>query len=767
MIRFILLLLMCGVLESAWGQRANFKQAEKFRRAGEEIGSLNVAPHFLKKSDKFWFSYRTSEGTQWYFVDPAKRDKRLLFENAYLAQELTKITFKPYSLKALPLKELEFKDDQKTLKFQVDEFNYEYNMDTRLLVQKDSVKTEKNKNNWATYAPDSTYVLFARKHNLYMMKVGDKDSVEIQLTTDGEPFYSYAYNERDTSSKRTWAKARWFKDSKKFYVVRNDNRKVKDLWVIDVLANRPKLEEYRYTMPGDKNVPQYELYVFDAEDRKPVKINTDKWPDQTLRVLQAGKNSNQIFFQRKRRTCDEIDICRADTRTGEVKVLINEQAKPYFNDQMYHLSILEEGKDFIWWSERTGWGHFYHYDSEGNLKNAISSGQWVAGKMMKIDTLGRTIYFEGYGREKGRNPYYTCIYKAKLDQEGVDLLTPEDANHRVAMSESARYMVDNYSRVDLEPRSVLRDNKGKVILELASPDLKRLYEMGWKKPERFTVKARDGVTDLYGVMWKPVDFDSTKTYPVISYVYPGPQTEAVPFDFTVTGAYNMALAQVGFIVVNFGHRGGSPQRDKWYHTYGYDQLRDYALADDKYGIEQLADRFPFIDRSKVGIFGHSGGGFMSTAALCTYPDFYTAAVSSSGNHDNNIYNQWWGETHNGVKETKKTVKDSVKGNYEESTFKSKIATNAELARNFKGYLLLVTGDIDNNVHPGNTFRMANALIQAGKNFDLIVLPGQRHGYQYKAGEFYQRRMWFHFAKYLLGDDSADRFYEIDGFNRRY
>ena len=172
---------MCGVLESAWGQRANFKQAEKFRKAGEEIGSLNVAPHFLKKSDKFWFSYRTSEGTQWYFVDPAKRDKRLLFENAYLAQELTKITFKPYSLKALPLKELEFKDDQKTLKFQVDEFNYEYNIDTRLLVQKDSVKTEKNKNNWATYAPDSTYVLFARKHNLYMMKVGDKDSVEIQL----------------------------------------------------------------------------------------------------------------------------------------------------------------------------------------------------------------------------------------------------------------------------------------------------------------------------------------------------------------------------------------------------------------------------------------------------------------------------------------------------------------------------------------------------------------------------------------------------------
>ena len=334
------------------------------------------------------------------------------------------------------------------------------------------------------------------------------------------------------------------------------------------------------------------------------------------------------------------------------------------------------------------------------------------------------------------------------------------------MPKSCRYMVDNYSRVDLEPVSVLRDNNGKVLMELARPDLKRLYETGWKMPERFTVKAKDGVTDLYGVMWKPFDFDSTRKYPVISYVYPGPQTEATPFDFTVNGSYNMALAQVGFIVVNFGHRGGSPQRNKWYHTYGYGNLRDYALPDDKYGLEQLADRYSFIDISKVGIFGHSGGGFMSTAALCYYPDFYTAAVSSSGNHDNNIYNKWWGETHNGVKEEKKTVKDSVKGDREESTFKSRVAANQELAKNFKGYLLLVTGDIDNNVHPGNTFRMANALIEAGKNFDLIVLPGQRHGYAYKAGDFYQRRMWYHFAKYLLGDSSADQYYEIDGFDKR-
>lgn len=765
--KLIVLLLVCSFTELAFGQKADFKKAEKFRRAASEVGSLSVQPHFLKDKDQFWFSYRTSDGTQWYWVDPAKKIKRLLFDNEYMAQELTKITTKPYSIKSLPLRDLEFKKDGKTLKFVVDEFNYEYNIDSRLLAQKDSVKVKKRENHWGIYSPDSTYILFAKKHNLYLMKTGDKDSVEIQITHDGEPFHSYASNERDTSSKRTWASARWFKDSKRFYTVKSDNRKVKDLWVIDVLAERPKLEEYRYSMPGDKEVAQRELFVFDVDSLKQVKIATEKWPDQSLSVLHAGKNSDKIYFQRKRRTCDEIDICYADTRTGECKVLINEKSKPYFNDQLYHLSILEEGKDLIWWSERTGWGHFYHYDGEGNLKNAITSGNWVAGKMVRIDTLGRTIYFEGYGREKGRNPYYAGVYKASMDKEGVQLLTPEDANHRVEMPKSARYMVDNFSRVDLEPRSVLRDNKGRVLMELAKPDLKRIYEMGWKMPERFTVKARDGVTDLYGVMWKPADFDSTKKYPVISYVYPGPQTEAVPFDFTVSGSNNMALAQVGFVVVNFGHRGGSPMREKWYHTYGYDNLRDYALADDKYGIEQLADRYSFIDLTKVGIFGHSGGGFMSTAALCTYPDFYTAAVSSSGNHDNNIYNLWWGETHHGVKEVKKTVKDSVKGDHEVSTFKSKIPTNADLARNFKGYLLLVTGDIDNNVHPGNTLRMANALIQAGKNFDLVVLPGQRHGYQARANEFYQRKMWFHFAKYLLGDSSADDFYEIDGFNRRH
>lgn len=764
--KLILVCLVCCCINVVYAQKANYKQAEKFRNVGEAVGSLRVTPYFLKDSDKFWFMYKTGEGERYYFVDPAKRVKTFLFENEYLARELTKMTTKPYNTKVLPVKDIEFKDDQKTIKFKVDEFNYEYDIYSKNLVQKDSVKKEKDKDRWISFSPDSTYIVFARKHNLYLMKAGDKDSVETQLTTDGEQFFSYSYAERDTANKRVGARAGWFDDSKKLYVERVDNRKVKDLWVIDILAERPKLEEYRYPMAGDKEVGQSELSVIDIASRKQTKIEADKWKDQSLSVVHAGKESGKIYFERRRRTCDEIDICVANTATGETRVLINEKAKPYFNDQMHNLSILNEGKDIIWWSERTGWGHFYHYDGEGNLKNQITSGEWVAGEMVKIDTLGRTIYFEGYGKEEGRNPYYAFVYRANIDGMGATLLTPEDANHKTVMPKSCRYIVDNYSRVDLEPKSVLRDNAGRVVMELAKPDLRRLYEMGWKMPKRFMAKAKDGVTDIYGVMWTPFDMDSTRHYPIISYVYPGPQTEAQVFDFSPSAVYNVALAQLGFVVVNFGHRGGSPQRDKWYHTYGYDNLRDYALADDKFVIEQLADRHSFIDVSKVGIFGHSGGGFMSTAALCTYPDFYTAAVSSSGNHDNNIYNQWWGETHHGVKEIKKTVKDSVKGDKEEISFSSKVPTNQALAKNFKGYLLLVTGDIDNNVHPGNTFRMADALIKAGKNFDLVVLPGQRHGYQNVARDYYIRKMWFHFAKHLLGDSSADDFYQIDGYGRR-
>ena len=339
------------------------------------------------------------------------------------------------------------------------------------------------------------------------------------------------------------------------------------------------------------------------------------------------------------------------------------------------------------------------------------------------------FYFYALGKDENIDPYYYTLCRASLDKpNSVEQLTFDNVTHAVDWSKTFNYFIDTYQRVDLEPHVVLRNRHGKKIMDLEKADISRIKEMGWKAPERFKVKAADGVTDLYGVMWKPFDFDSTKHYPIISSVYPGPFYEYVPTQFDFIHGRNTQLAQLGFIVIAVGHRGGSPMRGKYYHTYGFGNLRDYPLADDKYAIEQLADRYPYIDATRVGIFGHSGGGFMATAAICTYPDFYKAAVSAAGNHDNYIYNKWFTETHNGATEEKKVVKDSVNGDRTEYTYKFRVNTNIDLAKNYKKGLLLVTGDMDDNVHPAHTYRMIDALIKAGKNFDMLVLPGQDHGF---------------------------------------
>ena len=347
-----------------------------------------------------------------------------------------------------------------------------------------------------------------------------------------------------------------------------------------------------------------------------------------------------------------------------------------------------------------------------------------------------------------------------IDKEGVTPLSTEDGQHNVNFLKSHNYYIDTYSRVDMEPKIMLKDRKGKVIMELAKPDLDLVYASGWKKPERFVVKAADNITDLYGVMWKPSDFNPEKKYPIISVVYPGPYFGFVPTNFTLDDSYCTRMAQLGFIVITVGHRGDTPMRGKAYHRYGYGNMRDYPLADDKYAIEQLAQRHSFINGKKVGIYGHSGGGFMAAAAIFTYPDFYTAAVSCSGNHDNSIYNRGWGECYNGVKEVEKVVKDSLGNETKEYEYKFSVKSNAEIAKNLKGHLMLVTGDMDKNVNPAHTYRVAQALIEAGKDFDMLVIPGAGHGYG-SADKYFEKKMYRFFAKHLLGDNRADYWGDIN------
>ncbi len=746
-------------------QKANFELAERFttQMMQKMVGSTTVNPRWIEDTDTFWYTYESSEGKNWYFVDAPKGTQRLLFDQEEMASQLSETFSRSFNAKDLDLKDFEYDTDKNLFTFHVDSINFTYNLNGNRLVKGDSLSEEKEEN-WATYSPDSTWIAFAKNHNLYVMKADDPDSVEHQLTENGEKWFSYQANDSDTTSdKRLRSRANWFEDSQKFWVKRQDKRKVPELWVINSLKKRPELETYKYPMPGEEEMYVDEIRVFNPQTKDNVLLDTDKWEDQALGGAYFNRGgifetyrSDYLYILRRDRMWQKIDVLKANTSTGETEVLFSEESKPYFNTRFARLAIIDEGKEYIWWSERTGWGQLYRYDAEGNLKNRVTTGAFVVGDIERIDTTAQTIYFTGYGREKGQNPYYENLYSVKFNGKSFKHLTPEDANHAINASQEGNYFVDNYSRVDLPTISVLRDGTGKIITRLQEANISKMKEQGWQAPESFKVKAADGATDIYGVMWKPFDFDSTKKYPIISYVYPGPQVEPFPANFTVSGsrARPTTLAQVGFVVIAMGQRGGSPLRNKYYHNYGYGDMRDYPLADNKYGIEQLAARHSFIDASRVGIYGHSGGGFMSTAALLTYPEFYDVAVSSAGNHDNNVYNVWWSEVHNGVKEKRKTVtkmnEDSVEVKEEVITFDAPIETNAALAKNLQGKLLLVHGDMDNNVHPANTIRLADALIKAGKRFDMMILPGRRHGFgPYQP--YFNRMTWYYFAEHLLGD----------------
>ncbi|MEO1021134.1 MAG: DPP IV N-terminal domain-containing protein [Bacteroidota bacterium] len=771
LLTLVVLITLAGT-ETTQAQQANFELAERFTTQNMQkmVGSTNVFPRWIEDSDRFWYQYETGEGKNWYYVDPARGQKRLLFDQEEMAGQLSEHFSRPFNAKDLDLKGFEYDTDRELFTFHVDSIEFTYNINGNRLVKGDSLESEPREN-WATYSPDSTWIAFAKNHNLFIMRSNDPDSTEYQLTEDGERWFSYQANDGDTTStKRLRSRANWFEDNMKLWVKRQDKRKVDDLWVINSLKKRPELETYKYPMPGEEDIFVDEIKVFDPSTREHVVLQTDKWEDQSLGGAyfnQGGifetQKSDYLYILRRNRMWNEIDVLKANTSTGEVEILFSETSKPYFNTRFAQLAVIEEGKEFIWWSERTGWGQLYRYDAEGNLKNTITKGPWVAGSIAKIDTAASTIYFSGYGREEGQHPYYQNLYSVRFDGSNFRHLSTEDANHAINASEEGNFFVDNMSRVDMPTKSVVRDATGKIIIQLEEVDVTTMQEAGYQFPETFHVKAADGATDLYGVMWKPFDFDPEKSYPIISYVYPGPQVESFPIGFTVSGSRGrpQTLAQLGFIVIAQGQRGGSPIRSKYYHNYGYGDMRDYALADNKYTIEQLAAKHSFIDIDRVGIFGHSGGGFMSTAALLSYPDFYDVAVSSAGNHDNNVYNIWWSEVHNGVKEKRKKVKkmnaDSVEVEEEEITFDAPIETNAALAKNLKGHLLLVHGDMDNNVHPANTIRLADALIKAGKRFDMMMLPGKRHGFG-SYTPYFERMMWYYFSEHLLDDNRSN---EVD------
>ena len=798
---FVMALAMMGLMGTSTVLKAQerlpeYLQAEKFTqdKLGTMLFSTTIDPHWFQQGNSFWYQYKTSEGTFWYVVNPNTRSKSLLFDREEMAAQLTEIVQDPFEARQLPIRNLKAKEDGRTFTFQVtstrdakpkkddkkakkaknkkEVFYFSYDYPTRKLTHLKDQEEEPKRLSWGAISPDKKTVVYAKDLNLYKMsyedylkaKKDEKDStiVEIQLTTDGMEDFGYGIPRNmlntDTlcNGKRRRAYGVWSPDSRHFATIITDTRAVKPLWVINVMAQpRPTLETYKYQMPGEKEAPVYHLYLFDMQNNTRKEIKTSAYKDQTIEtgfkpyeqkqrdmedqpIIWQGDN-NRFFVTRSSRDLYRIDICSYTIGEDSIVPIIKERMNTY--QETRNLKLLNGGKELIQWSERDGWAHLYLYDDKGNLKNRITKGPWHVEDILKVDEKARVIYFTANGKNKGENPYYEHLYRVNVDGTGLKQLTKGDFFHEVAVDDDARFIVDNYSRINTIPTTVLLDNNGNKVMDLQESDFSQLFANGYKFPELFTVKAADGVTDLYGVMYKPFNFDSTKVYPIVDYVYPGPQVEAVYYPFTRMSPRTDRLAQAGFIVISVGQRGGHPSRSKWYHNYGYGNMRDYPLADHKYAIEQLANRHSFIDIDKVGIHGHSGGGFMTTAAMCQYPDFFKVGVSCAGNHDNNIYNRWWSETHHGVKE-----QVSEKG---DTTFVYKIATNPQIAKNLKGKLLLIHGDIDNNVHPGNTIRVVDALIRAGKRFDMLMLPQQRHSFG-DMNEYFYWRLVDYFSEHLKG-----------------
>ena len=793
--------LTCG---SALAQEPNYALADRFsaKKVNAMVYSTSIRPNWFKNSDKFWYSWKDSKGTKYYIVDPVAKTRTEVFDMERLAMEISAIVKDPFDAQHLPLRKLELKDDSKfTFEVQSTEmvekkdkkkkaeadttkpkpkgkpekekkvYRFEYIIATGKLVDVTEQEEEKDYPRWACISPDGTKAVYSKGYDLYWMSMDDvkklmeddKDStvVDHRLTSDGtKDFYWGGSNYRAAEVKDTTERRAnyvlWSPDSKHFAIGKYDMTKVKDLWVINSVAQpRPTLQTYKYQMPGEPG-PVNHLYVFDMEDESFREINIAAYKDQdTEELRRTAKNADQyddwfnfvwmgdndgFYMYRRSRDLKRYDLLRVNVAEDSARTVVHETLNTYV--EVRDPRFINGGKEFIWWSERNGWAQLYLYSADGTLKRQITNGAFHVEDVLAVDEATRTVYFLAMGVNKDENPYNGHVYRIGLDGTGLKQLDAADYNdYSTSFSDDAKFFVGNYSRVDATPEVALYDGTGRQVMHLHTADFSQLLASGYKFPTPFKVKAADGVTDLYGYMYKPYDFDSTKVYPIIDYVYPGPQTEGNNEVWSKGFTRTDRLAQIGFIVITVGQRGGHPNRSKWYHNFGYGNMRDYPLEDHKYAVQQLAARYPFIDINRVGMHGHSGGGFMSTAAILKYPDFYKAAVSCAGNHDNSIYNRWWSEQHHGVLEEVSAAGDT--------TFKYSVGKNQDIAGNLKGHLLLVTGDIDDNVSPSNTIRVVNALIRANKRFEMLILPGQRHGFG-DMNEYFFWRMADWYSEWLLG-----------------
>jgi len=724
----------------------DYARAERFLGANVNplVYGASVRPTWLP-GDRFWYRNHFAEGDEFVVVEPARGVRARAFDHARVAAALSAAAGQTYAPFDLPFTEFEFSADGRSMGFDVRDRRWTCDAQGTTCTAAEQPKDPAPEN--SVKSPDETRAAFIKDHNLWVRNLAT--GADSQLTTDGVEDYGYATNNAG------WTKSDrpvllWSPDSKKIATFRHDARGTGEMYLVSTKVGHPELEAWKYPLPGDEKIFMIERIVLDLDAGKMIGFDMPPDPHRSSlcdHVFCRGEwadvewspDAARVFFLSNSRDHKHVQLRVADARTGAVRQIMEERVQTFFESGVGAVNwhALPASNELIWFSQRDDWGHLYLYDlTTGKPKHQITTGAWNVLQVLRIDQQARTIDFTGAGREPG-DPYFQYFYRVKFDGSGLTRLTPEAGTHTITLSPSERLFVDSYSTPAVPPVTLVRDLTGKTLLQVEKADISKLVAAGWKPPIEITVKARDGKTDLYGLMFTPTNLDETRKYPIVNRIYPGPQSGSVGSrGFSAARGDVQAMAELGFVMVQIDATG-TPMRSKSFHAAYYGDMGDNGLPDQVAGMKELAARHPWIDLDRAGITGHSGGGFASADGILRYPDFFKVAVSQAGNHDNRVYEDDWGEKWQGLLEQ---AADGT-SNYDDQA-------NQNLAKNLKGRLLIAHGTMDSNVPPNSTLLVVEELIKANKDFDLVLFPNRRHGFGNEP--YMMRRRWDYFVKHLLG-----------------
>ena len=710
--------------------------------------------------NKLIYSTKSKNGEKFILVDINSKTKKTAFDHEKLAEVLSKEMDNEINANDLPIYSVSFSKDLKTLHFSASRQKYSYSLEDNLLSKNSSSENKVSRNEHVS--PNGKLAAYISNYNLWVRNL--ETDKKTQLTFDGIEDYGYATNNAGWT-KSDGAVLKWSPKSDKIATFQQDARGVGMMYLMSTNVGHPKLEAWKHPLPGDDKIFTIERVIIHLDNKpKTVRLKmgkdfqrgstTDHIAGRNNELLDAqwNKEGTKFAFVSGSRNHKIAHLQVADATTGRVESIHKEEVTTYYESGVNaeNWKVLFDSNEFIWYSEKTDWGHIYLYDLETKqLKNKITSGDFLVKQIKNINEETRQIYFSAGGKEEG-NPYHNYFYKVNFDGSNFINLTPSKGTHSVKFSVDYSMLIDTYSTTTNPPITVLRNGNGEKIMDLETADISELNKNNWQKPVEFSVKARDEKTDIYGIMCLPSHYDASKKYPVLNYIYPGPQSGSVgTYNFRPVWRDFQAVAELGFVVVA-ADAMGTPMRSKSFHDAYYGNMGDNGLPDNIAAIKQLAQKYKGMDIERVGIWGHSGGGFASTRAVFAYPEFYDVAVSGSGNHDNRNYEADWGEKWQGL-----LVDGNLEGKADGTTNYDNQA-NQLIAKDLKGKLLITHGTMDDNVPPSNTMLVVEALIKANKDFDMILYPNKRHGYG-DMTKYMTRKRWDYFVTHLLNAKPAEGF----------